>query len=88
MSLPTFAEGNGTLEPRISVEMYELLEDYLSEEQIDDTEINCEAEYKVYDENYCLIRFGSLEDCMVKCLVSRCDFLTEIDGTKYYRLNK
>ena len=88
MSLPTFAESNDTFETEISDEMYEFLENYLDEDQQVEDLINCGAEYKVFNKDYSLIRFGSLEDCTIKCLMKKCDFLTEVDGTKYYRLNK
>jgi len=46
-----------------------------------------ETEVKVYDQNGDLLATGDEENSKIKCLLRKSDLMTEVDGTKLYRLS-
>jgi len=91
MSLPTFAEPgvNGNDFEFDYQAMAVLLSDYLIPDyKVEELVEKCDCEVKIYNENNELIRFGKANDDMVKCMITRSDFLIQVNGIKYYRLNK
>lgn len=91
ISLPTFAEpGENSNDFQFDYqEMAVLLSDYLIPDyKVDELVEKCDCEVKIYNENNDLVRFGKANNDMVKNLITRSDFLIQVNGIKYYRLNQ
>ena len=91
ISIPTSAE-SGENVSAIEFDyqaMAELLSDYLQPEvEIEEIvgEESC-CNVKIYNENNDLVRFGKANNDLVINLINKSDFLLQVNGTKYYRLN-
>jgi len=91
MSLPIVAEGGENLyDFEFDYQATaKLLSDYLvTDYKLDELVEKCDCEVKIFNENNDLIRFGKANNDLVKNLISKSDFLMQINETKYYRLNK
>jgi hypothetical protein len=91
MSIPIFAEsGENSYEFKFDYqETAELLSDYLKKDyKIDDLVEKCDCLVKIFNEENELVRFGRQNSEIMIHLVSRSDFLMEVNDIKYYRLNK
>jgi len=91
MSLPTLAEPgvNGNDFEFDYQAMAVLLSDYLIPDyKVDELVEKCDCEVKIYNANNDLVRFGKANEDMIKGLITRSDFLIQVNGIKYYKLNQ
>lgn len=85
-SLPIFAEPITIEEIRADYEIFEMENDFMKDFEDLDNSINVTV--KIYNEDNELVRSGSEKNAMIKDLIKRSDFLTEVGGIEIYRLNK
>lgn len=68
-----------------------VLADYLIDRDfldLEDLNDECQCEVKIYNEKNELVRFGKADNHVVKALLSRADYLAQVDHVKYFILNK
>lgn len=91
VSLPIFAESGESTSDFVFdyQETAELLSDYLvADYKVEELVEKCDCEVKIYNTNNQLVRFGKANNDVVKNLISKADFLIQVNDVKYYRLNK
>jgi len=84
--LPIFAEPITIEEIRADYEIIEMENDFMKDFEDLDNSVNVTV--KVYTEDNELVRSGSEKNDIIKDLLKRSDFLTEVGGIEIYRLNK
>lgn len=85
-SVTTFADGRkGPGEENdLNSEVTEIIRNMINEQPVEKKP----CEVRIYNSELELIRFGTENSEFVRSFVRRADLLTEIDGIKYYRLNR
>jgi len=64
------------------------LEDYFMELTRDETGVMDKKEVRIYNDECCLVRVAKEGSILLNPVIRKADFLLEVDGIKYYRLNK
>lgn len=85
-SFSTFAAENN-LETFTDQAYFEEYFDYQDYTELLEINLNSEVRIQVYNESGALISAGSEQDEKIKSLMNHSDLLTEVNGTKYYRLS-
>jgi hypothetical protein len=85
-SLPISAETIYNDQENSDYEIFEMEENFM--EVFKDIGNCVNVKYKIYSEDNRLVRCGPEKSDMIKELIKRADFLTEVGGVKIYRLNK
>jgi hypothetical protein len=91
LSFPTLAEtSNHTMDfdsEYLAVAV--MLSDYLiADYEVEDLVDLKDCKVKIYNDNNELVRFGKADDDLVVNLINKSDFLTQINETKYFKLNQ
>jgi hypothetical protein len=85
-SLPISAETISAEENYSEYEIFEMEEDFMEEFQDLGDCVN--VKIKIYSHDDRLVRCGSEKSDMILDLIKRSDFLADIGGVEFYRLNK
>ena len=85
-SLPIFAETVTMEKAIVDYEIIEMEEDFM--EEFEDLGECVDVKIIIYSADNRLVRCCSKENDMVKELIRRADFLANVAGVKFYRLNK
>ena len=85
-SLPISAETITLKENYSEYEIFEMEEDFMEEfKDIGDCD---NVKVKIYSQDNRLVRCGTEKSDMIMDLIKRSDFLADISGVEFYRLNK
>jgi hypothetical protein len=85
-SLPISAETITNKESISEYEIFEMEENFMEEFKDLDDCVNVKV--KIYSQDNRLVRCGSEKSEMIKDLIKRADFLADVGGIEFYRLNK
>jgi hypothetical protein len=85
-SLPISAETINTEETKFEYDIFEMEQDFM--EDFKDLGDFTNVKIKIYSEDNRLVRCGSEKNDMINSLIKRADFLADVGGIEFYRLNK